>query len=169
MSLKYLLLSFSFMIAFSANAQIDPTLLKRIPKDTSLNLLNMDAIYNRPSLQLGKTPVSLGGYVEANWQHLGTDGVSEGHQFQFRRLSLFISSSISNRIKFLSEIEFEPAEKEIGIEFAAIDVEFHPLLNLRGGIIVNPIGAFQPKSRRTEMGIYRSTYFCNTNASFNME
>ncbi len=142
MSLKYLLLSFSLIIAFSANAQIDPSLLKRIPKDTSLNLLNMDAIYNRPSLQLGKTPVSLGGYVEANWQHLGTDGVSEGHQFQFRRLSLFISSSISNRIKFLSEIEFEPAEKEIGIEFAAIDVEFHPLLNLRGGIIVNPIGAF---------------------------
>lgn len=142
MNLKYLILSFGLILTFSANAQIDPSLLKRIPKDTSENTLNMDAIYNRPSLKLGKLPVSLGGYVEANWQHLGTDGVSEGHQFQFRRLSLFLSSSISNRIKFLSEIEFEPAEKEIGIEFAAVDVEFHPLLNLRGGIIVNPIGAF---------------------------
>ncbi|MES2653523.1 MAG: hypothetical protein V4663_17430 [Bacteroidota bacterium] len=142
MSFKYLILSFGLLLTFSAHAQIDPSLLKRVPKDTSANLLNMDAIYNRPSLQIGKTPVSLGGYAEANWQHLGTDGVSEGHQFQFRRLSLFLSSSISNRIKFLSEIEFEPAEKEIGIEFAAVDVEFHPLLNLRGGIIVNPIGAF---------------------------
>ncbi len=28
------------------------------------------------------------------------------------------------------------------IEFAAMDIEFHPLLNLRGGILMNPIGAF---------------------------
>lgn len=32
--------------------------------------------------------------------------------------------------------------KEIAIEFASIDIEFSPLLNLRGGIIMNPIGAF---------------------------
>jgi len=102
----------------------------------------MDAMYNRPALQLGKLPVSIGGYVEANWQHLGTDGISEGHQFQFRRLSIFVSSSISKRIKFLSEIEFEPSENSIEVEFAAVDIEFHPLLNLRGGMIVNPIGAF---------------------------
>jgi hypothetical protein len=57
-------------------------------------------------------------------------------------MSLFVASTISKRIKFLSEIEFEPAEKEIAIEFAALDLEFHPLLNLRGGMIMNPIGAF---------------------------
>lgn len=136
-----------FFIAFaflstSASAQIDPTLLKRVPKDTTNRTLNMDAIYNRPALKFDKFPVSLGGYMETNWQHLGTDGISEGHQFQFRRLSLFVSSAVSKRIKFLSEIEFEPAEKEVSIEFAAIDVEFHPMLNLRAGMIVNPIGAF---------------------------
>lgn len=102
----------------------------------------MDAVYNRPFLSVGKLPVSLGGYVEANWQHLGTDGVSEGHQFQMRRLTLFIASSISRRIKFLSEIEFEDGTKEINIEFASVDIEFHPLLNLRGGVVMNPIGAF---------------------------
>ena len=132
-----------FIIGFlPANAQIDPSLLRRVPKDTSKPVMNMDAIYNRPSLQMGKLPVSLGGYVEANWQHLGTDGISEGHQFQFRRLTLFVSSSISKRIKFLSEIEYEPSENSIAVEFAALDFEFHPLLNLRGGMILNPIGAF---------------------------
>ncbi len=142
MKLTYFLLISCVIISFSAVAQIDPDLLRRVPKDTTKTTLNMDAIYNRPALQAGKLPVSLGGYVEANWQHLGTNGISEGHQFQFRRLSIFISSSISRRIKFLSEIEFEPAEKEIAVEYAAIDVEFHPLLNLRAGMIVNPIGAF---------------------------
>src|SRR5882762_289656 len=121
------------LIVFSAHTQIDPSLLRRVPKDTSKPVMNMDAMYNRPALQMGKLPVSIGGYVEANWQHLGTDGVSEGHQFQFRRLSLFVSSTISKRIKFLSEVEFEPAENSIEVEFAAVDIEFHPLLNLRGG------------------------------------
>ena len=102
----------------------------------------MDALYNRPFLQLGKLPVALGGYVEANYQYLQENGITEGHQFQMRRLSLFVSSSISNRIKFLSEIEFEDGTKEISLEFASVDFEFNPLLNLRGGIVLNPIGAF---------------------------
>ena len=123
-------------------AQIDPALLKRIPKDTTQQMMNMDAVYNRPFVTVGKLPVALGGYMEANWQHLGTDGVSEGHQFQFRRVTLFVSSAIGKRLKFLSEIEFEDGGKEIAVEFAALDIEFHSLLNLRGGMILNPIGAF---------------------------
>lgn len=125
-----------------AYAQIDPALLKRIPKDTVNRTMNMDAVYNRPFIGIGKLPVSLGGYMEANWQHLGTDGISEGHQFQFRRVTLFVSSTIGKRLKFLSEIEFEDGGKEIAVEFAALDIELHPLLNLRGGMILNPIGAF---------------------------
>ncbi|MEO7768266.1 MAG: hypothetical protein ABIS01_12600 [Ferruginibacter sp.] len=123
-------------------AQIDPTLLRIVPKDTILNAMNMDAVYNRPFIVMGKLPVSLGGYMETNWQHLSTDGASEGHQLQFRRVSIFISSTIGKRLKFLSEIEFEDGAKEIAIEYAALDVELHPLLNLRGGMILNPIGAF---------------------------
>jgi hypothetical protein len=57
-------------------------------------------------------------------------------------MTLFVAASIYKRIKFLSEIEFEDGTKEINLEFAAVDMEFHPLLNLRGGIIMNPIGAF---------------------------
>lgn len=134
-----------FMLLLSSlfvHAQVDSTLFKRTKPDTSRQNMNMDAVYNRPFLSVGKLPVSLGGYVEANYQHLGTDGVSEGHQFQMRRLTLFVASSIYRRIKFLSEIEFEDGTKEINIEFASVDIEFHPLLNLRGGIVMNPIGAF---------------------------
>lgn len=130
------------IITGTAFGQIDPTLLRRIPKDTTETNLNMDALYNRPFLQVGKLPVALGGYAETNYQYLQQDGVTEGHQFQMRRVSIFISSSIANRVKFLSEIEFEDGAKEISIEFASLDIEFNPLLNLRGGIVLNPIGAF---------------------------
>lgn len=102
----------------------------------------MDAVYNRPFLQMGKIPVALGGYVEANSNYMVTNGKTEGLSFQMRRLTIFMSSTIGKRIKFLSEIEFEDGAKEINIEFAAVDLELHPLLNLRGGVIMNPIGAF---------------------------
>jgi hypothetical protein len=140
--MKKLITILILLVSLISQGQIDPTLLRRTKSDTSKMLLNMDAVYNRPFLAIEKTPVALGGYVEANWQHLGTDGVTEGHQFQMRRLTLFIASSIYKRIKFLSEIEFEDGTKEINIEFASIDIEFHPLLNLRGGVVMNPIGAF---------------------------
>lgn len=142
MTKTFFILTVILLSCISLRAQIDPALLRRIPKDTVKQTMNMDAVYNRPFVAVGKLPVSLGGYMEANWQHLGTDGISEGHQFQFRRMTLFVSSTIGKRLKFLSEIEFEDGGKEIAIEFAALDIELHPLLNLRGGMILNPIGAF---------------------------
>lgn len=143
MKKKFLLTAIALTsLMYSVQAQVDTTLLKRIPKDTVKKVMNMDAVFNRPFLGVGKLPVSLGGYAEVNWQHIGTDGASEGHQFQMRRMTLFVASTISKRIKFLSEMEFEEGGKSIALEFAAIDVEFHSLLNLRTGIVMNPIGAF---------------------------
>ncbi len=124
-------------------AQTDTTaFVKRKTADTTVQKLNMDAVYSRPFLTAGKLPIAIGGYLEANTHYEQTDGVSDGFSFQARRLTLFFSSTIAKKIKFLSEIEFEDGTKEINIEFAAMDMEFHPLLNLRGGIIMNPIGAF---------------------------
>lgn len=141
--MKKLLAFLLLVVAGPAFGQIDPVLLRRVlPTDTGRTKLNMDAVYNRPFLQVGKLPVALGGYVEANYQNARTEGVGDGHQFQMRRLTLFVSSSISKRIRFLTEIEFEDGTKEINIEFAAVDFEFNPLLNVRGGVIMNPIGAF---------------------------
>ena len=107
----------------------------------------MDAIYSRPFMKVGKMPVSIGGYVESDWQYMSTSGITNGNQFQFRRFSLFVASTISKHIKFLSEIEYEndptgdPGESagaQFGIEYAALDIEFNPLLNLRGGLILKP-------------------------------
>ena len=136
------LIAIACLISLETNAQIDSTLLKRVPVDTSKNLLNMDAVYNRPFLQVGKLPVSVGGYIEADYGYIGEDGVTAGHSFRVPRMTLFVASSIHRKIKFLSEIEFEEGGEEVAIEFAALDISMHPLLNLRGGVVMNPIGAF---------------------------
>ena len=96
------ILFFSTHFSFS---QIDTSKVKRTPTDTSKMQLNLDAVYNRPFLQYGKIPVAIGGYAEANTQYAVTDGVTEGFSFQMRRMTLFLSSSIHRKIKFLTEIE----------------------------------------------------------------
>ncbi len=146
--------AFTFLLfPHASNAQIDSSLLKpSAHADTTKKTLDMDAIYNRPFLKFGKMPVSIGGYMEADWQYVSTSGISIGNQFQFRRFSLFVASTISKHIKFMSEIEYEndpagdPDQAKTGpefeIEYAALDIELHPLFNLRGGMVLNPIGAF---------------------------
>ena len=62
---KLILTIFIFTIA-SAYSQTDTT------------KLNMDAVYNRPFLQVGKLPVSVGGYLEANSSYFSSEGISEG-------------------------------------------------------------------------------------------
>lgn len=141
--LKVFLFVFQISV-FTVNlqAQVLDSLINHTSIDTGKSLLNMDATYNRPFLTINKFPVALGGYLETNSFYSSENGVSEGLSFQARRLTIFMSASISKQIKFLTEIEFEDGTKEIGIEFAAIDVIIHPALNFRGGIIMNPIGAF---------------------------
>jgi hypothetical protein len=136
------LMSMLILTASVSMAQIDSTLLRRTTDTTRNKGMNMDAVYSRPFLQVGKTPVSVGGYVEAHYEYIGTDGITEGHSFSIPRMTLFVASSIHRRIRFLSEVEFEEGGKEISIEFAAVDFNLHPLLNIRGGVVMNPIGAF---------------------------
>jgi hypothetical protein len=139
---KHLLFGTALLFAAVAFSQRDSSLFKRILPDTGRVSMNMDAIYNRPFLQVGKFPATIGGYVEANTAYFSEDGITEGLSFQFPRLTLFVSASIKQRIKFLTEIELEEGGREINIEFASVDVELHPLLNIRGGVLMNPIGSF---------------------------
>ena len=137
----YSIASIVFVMSVFTNtlmlAQSDTTLA-----DSTSAPLNMDAVYNRPFLSGDKMPVAIGGYIEVNTQHSSTDGIQSPFAFQMRRTTIFASSTIASRLKFLLELEFENGVQEINLEFAALDLEFHRLLVVRAGILMNPIGAF---------------------------
>jgi hypothetical protein len=80
---------------------------------------NKDAIFNRPFIPVGKTPVAVGGYVEGNTNYFARNGISEGFSMELRRFN-----------------------EEINLETALLDFELHPAFTLRGGILLAPIGAF---------------------------
>jgi len=58
------------------------------------------------------------------------------------RLVLGVAAAITPKLLFNSEIEFEFAGKETEIEQAYLEYRFHPAFNLRGGIVVPPLGRF---------------------------
>jgi hypothetical protein len=143
MQRKYIFIfinSLALLGSLSVKAQTDSGKLNL--QDTAKIKMNTDAVFNRPFLSIGKFPLSLGGYCEANAIYSSTNGVGSNVSFQMRRMTLFVAGSIARHIRFLSELEFEDGAKEISLEYAAMDMELHPLFTLRGGIILNPIGAF---------------------------
>ncbi|HET7819335.1 MAG TPA: hypothetical protein VFL70_08510, partial [Bacteroidia bacterium] len=106
--------------------------------DTTLT--SQDAIYNRPFIQIPKIKSSIGGYVEGNTNYFMEDGVTDGFSMELRRFNFFLYSNIHDKIKFISEIEFEHGTEEISLETALLDFEFNPSLNLRAGILLPNIG-----------------------------
>ena len=108
------------------SAQADPTLAQ-------------DGIYNRPFIG-SISSTSIGGYVEGNTNYFVEDGVSEGFSMELRRFNIFLFSQVSQRIRFLSELEFEHGTEEIALETALVDFQLGRGLVLRGGVILTPLG-----------------------------
>jgi len=99
-------------------------------------------IYDRPYIFKPSSRIAIGGYAESMVRSEYEAGLSEGVSFEARRFNIFLFSSISSLIKLTSELEFEHGTEEIKLETALIDVQFSDALNLRGGILLSPLGKF---------------------------
>lgn len=99
-------------------------------------------VYDKPYLTslLGRT--AIGGYAEAHARWERADGVREGMGFELRRWNIFTSTQVNDFIRIGAELEFEELAEEITLEFAAIDFTIHPMLTLRAGAILAPLGRF---------------------------
>jgi hypothetical protein len=99
-------------------------------------------VYDKPYLTtiLGRTAV--GGYAEAHARWQQVDGLTEEAGFVARRFNLFASTRVTDFVRFAAELEVEEGGEEVKLEFAAIDVIIHPLLTLRGGMLLSPLGRF---------------------------
>ncbi len=89
--------------------------------------------------------LSIGGYGEANFQtFVGDKGVNDKNNADFERLVLYVGYKFTDSIVFNSEIEFEHASTDgggsVSVEFASMDFLLDPMLNIRAGIVLLPMG-----------------------------
>lgn len=99
-------------------------------------------IYDRPYIFRPSSRIAIGGYAETMVRSEYEQGIHENISFEARRFNIFIFSSISPQIKLSSELEFEHGTEKIELEMALIDIQFYEELNLRGGILLSPLGKF---------------------------
>jgi hypothetical protein len=81
--------------------------------------------------------LSIGGYGEWLYQTRngsGTDTVD------MLRAVLYIGYHFDENWVFNSELEWEHAGEEVGVEFAYLDYLWRPQLNFRGGMVLVPVG-----------------------------
>ena len=92
---------------------------------------------------------SLGGYGEVVFQDFSDqrdDGAASGklNEFDFLRAIVYLGYKWNERFLFNSELEFEHASTDQGgsvsVEFAYIDYLYRSELNLRGGLVLFPVG-----------------------------
>ncbi|GAC1515952.1 MAG: hypothetical protein NVS1B4_08590 [Gemmatimonadaceae bacterium] len=129
-----------------------PTPAQRAAPDSARRTLaSARGIYGKPFVRRYGAGTVLGGYVDVAYRN-----EIEAHRSAFdqQRLVPFIFSEITDRLHFGTEIEFEHGPRievedgraagngEINIEFATLDYRFRESLNLRGGVVLAPVGRF---------------------------
>jgi opacity protein-like surface antigen len=101
--------------------------------------------------QVGKG-LSIGGYGEANYQATVGDENGKTDNADLERLVLYAGYKFTDNILFNSEIEFEHASVEgggngngdVSVEFAALDFFIDPMVNIRAGMVLLPMGFINP-------------------------
>jgi hypothetical protein len=107
-------------------------------------------IYAKPFLSMPKATV--GGYADVMYNILSRQNLDNPSRNSFgqQRLVPFIYGDITDRVKFAAELEFERggpnapqgSDGSMSIEFAQMDYLVNETINLRGGILLMPVGKF---------------------------
>lgn len=149
MKLKYFAACGIVALSTMASAQ-EPT-QQPAPSDTTARQPSTRGIYGKPFVRHFGHGTAIGGYVDLEFRN---DFTGKTHAFDQHRLIPFIFSEITDRLHFGTEIEFEHGPQienadgeaegagEVSVEFATLDYRFTEGLNLRGGVILSPLGRF---------------------------
>ena len=110
------------------------------------NIPNKDARFYRPAIiqkSTGTGTFSLGGYASANSQYFVTDGEGDGLHFQLGDLHLFGQTTfLNNRLHFITDVEYDASTQQFKLTEAALNIQFDKAFNIRGGVVLPPIGYF---------------------------
>jgi len=83
--------------------------------------------------------LNIGGYGQIDYNQPFGGGTLQNGKLDVHRLILFVGYRFTNKLSFVSEIEIEHAS-EIYIEQAFVNYAFNTYLNVRGGMLLIPVG-----------------------------
>lgn len=101
--------------------------------DTTAAMNTADRLLSNPD------KLSIGGYGEVHYNQPFRDDVASNAGLDVHRMVLMFGYKFSERTKFITEIEFEHVS-EVYIEQAFLQYRINDYMNLRGGLMLVPMG-----------------------------
>lgn len=96
--------------------------------------------YNAAESLLNSTSkLSIGGYAQIDFNQPVVEGERQNSKLDIHRFVLLFGYRFSEKTSFVSELEMEHVQ-EVYVEQAFLNHEFLPWLNLRGGLMLVPMG-----------------------------
>jgi hypothetical protein len=89
------------------------------------------------SLSVGK--VTIGGYAQIDFNQPFVKNQRNNALLDIHRMVMLFNYQYNSRLSFLTELEFEHVT-EVYVEQAFLNYSFSPLLNLRAGLVLIPMG-----------------------------
>lgn len=83
--------------------------------------------------------LSIGGYGQVDYNQQLNDGEQHTGKLDLHRFVLYVGYQFSPKVHFFSEVEIEHGEK-VEMEQAYINYKIHPSFQLRGGLMLVPMG-----------------------------
>ncbi len=125
MKKKFLVVAL-MMFAVIAKSQVSDS-LNNVYKNSADELLSKDS------------KLTIGGYAQIDYnQPFGEDSKQNG-ELDVHRLVMLLGYRLSNRVQFISEIEYEHVE-EVSVEQAFLQIKINDFMNFRGGLMLTPMG-----------------------------
>lgn len=106
----------------------------------SINLFSQqDNINAATKMMLSDSKLSIGGYGQLDYNQPIESGKIQNGQLDVHRMVLLFGYRFNDRLNFVTEIEFEHV-KEVYIEQAFLNYSFNTWLQVRGGLMLVPMG-----------------------------
>lgn len=83
--------------------------------------------------------LTIGGYGEVHYNQALENGVSKNGTLDVHRMVLMVGYNFNSKVQFISEFEFEHVT-EVYVEQAFIQYKLNSWINLRGGLMLIPMG-----------------------------
>ncbi len=115
-------------------------LLQSTESDAQIPEINQNTLTNSANrMMMSDKKLTIGGYAQIDYnQPFGSNTIQNG-KLDVHRMVLLFGYNFNSKLSFITEIEIEHV-KEVFVEQAFINYAFNTYLNLRGGLILIPMG-----------------------------
>lgn len=128
---------------------------------TSLNISSaqgQDTLINTATTLLNKSgKLNIAGYAEMHYNQPIRKDIRQNGKVDVHRLVMLFGYNFDKKVSFITEIEFEHV-KEVFVEQAFVNYKIKPWLNVRGGLMLVPMGIVNEFHEPTTFfGVERTT------------